>query len=622
MRRKRLILAGAIFFIVVASAAAFVLLPVARDLRAAKAALGTNVGDLKAGDIANARIRVASAHDRLNSLPAHLLHLIPFVGANLDAVDRVVTAADPVLESALDLKRTSNDVLSNGLFVHGRINPRRIGPFLGPVREEESTLGKLAAAARDARGGWLFPPVWSALTEIADKANDLGTDAAHAADLLRQTDSLLGTLQPRTYLVLLLNNAELRGGGGVLSGIGTLKVKGGKLTLGHFYTREALLEEPFRKVPAPADYERRFGVFDANTTLWINSTYSPDFPDDALVASRLLKLETGIETDGAIGLDPRGLAALMPPNSSVKVPGLEGRITREGLPRFVYSDAYRLFDNQGQRRRAILAAGTQAFDQVLHGSFDGTDALDELGPQIAGGHIRVVSFQPDEERALDETGVSGALPRPTGDQLFVTVDNLGTHQLGFGTKLDYWAKRRITHHCDIVENSASCSTFVALTNTAPEGLTRYVAGKPYGLMRSYVQVYVPQDAAVDIVDLDGASAAHLIENQDGSMSIGVPVNVKRGQTRTVQVNYTIGLTDDRYTLTALPQPLTADAKLDLSLSMPQDWRVVSASSNGSGAYRSAGAFSGKVEVTAQPSHESGLTRAWSALLRFWRNPVF
>ncbi|MEA2487465.1 MAG: hypothetical protein QOF16_1119, partial [Actinomycetota bacterium] len=603
--------------------AVFVLLPVARDLSAARASLETGVSDLKAGDIANAHTRLVSAHDRLNSLPAHFLHLIPMVGANLDAVDHVVTAAEPVLSAALELKKTSTSVLGDRLFANGRINPGAVEALKQPLSSEVTALDVLASSARDARGGWLLPPVWSAITTIMDKATTLASDATNAAALVGQTASLLGTVTPRTYLVMLINNAELRGGGGVLSGIGTLKVNDGRLSLGRFYTREALLEAPpYRKVAAPADYERRFGLFDANTTLWINSTYSPDFPDDALVAARLLKLETGVRTQGALALDPRGLAALMPQNSSVKVPGLKGRVTRDGLPRFVYSEAYRLFDTQTQRRRAILAAGSQAFDQVLNGSFDGTQVIDALGPQIAGGHIRVISFDHQQEKALDAAGASGALARPTGDELFVTVDNLGTHQLGFGTKLDYWARRHVTHHCDIVDGSASCSTFVSLENTAPAGLSRYVAGKPYALMRSYVQVYVPDVSTVDIVNLDGTDVPHLIEKQDGSMSIGVPVNIKRGQTRTVQVNYTVPLTNGRYTLTAIPQPLTDDAELDLSLSMPQDWRVASDSDGKPGAYSSSGPFDGRIDLDAGPSDRTGISRAWSAILRFWRNPVF
>ncbi|MFN2595271.1 MAG: DUF4012 domain-containing protein [Actinomycetota bacterium] len=622
MKRKSLLLAGGIFLSAVAGAAAFVLFPVAHDLQAARATLTTNVADLKAGDIANAETRLRSAHDRLNSLPGHFLHLIPLLGANLDAVDRVVVAAEPVLTAAEDLKRTSNRALGNGLFANGRIDPQAIQALDDPLGAEVASLGRLSAAAEDARGGWLLPPVWSAITDIMDKASSLHADAGRAAAALQQTPSLLGTVTPRTYLVMLINNAELRGGGGVLSGIGTLTVNDGHLKLGRFYTREALVRHPYKQVPAPADYERRFGIFEANTTLWINSTYSPDFPDDALVAARLLKLETGVKTQGALALDPRGLAALMPQNSSVKVPGLDGRVTREGLPGFVYSEAYKLFDTQAQRRKAILAAGSQAFDQVLNGSFDGTDTLAELGPQITGGHIRVISFDPHQEQVLDAAGASGKLRHPVGDELFVTIDNLGTHQLGFGTKLDFWAHRHVTHHCDIVQDQASCSTFVSIQNTAPKGLSRYVAGRPYALMRDYVQVYIPDDATVEIVNLDGNNAPDLIEKQDGSMSIGVPVNIKRGDERTVQVNYSIPLTENRYTLTAVPQPLTADARLDLSLSMPQDWRVESDSNDKAGAFSMSGPFDGRITINAKPSDETGISRAWSAILRFWRNPVF
>ena len=151
-----------------------------------------------------------------------------------------------------------------------------------------------------------------------------------------------------------MNNAELRGGGGIVAGLGSLTIDDGKVRLGELYTREQLDVKPRVEVPAPAEYMERFGQWWPNTSLWYNAVMTPQFPDAALVAARLFAEQKGIDADGVLGVDPRGLAALTPPGVEVEVPGQDYTLSRDELADWIYSDAYEDFANQRIRRAALL----------------------------------------------------------------------------------------------------------------------------------------------------------------------------------------------------------------------------------------------------------------------------
>ena len=96
--------------------------------------------------------------------------------------------------------------------------------------------------------------------------------------LLHLTPELLGADGPRRYLVLLVNNAELRGSGGVLTGIGILSFDEGRLEIDGFSSVHDLEgRRPYFEVEAPAEYEKRFATYKANTSLLLNTTFFSGF---------------------------------------------------------------------------------------------------------------------------------------------------------------------------------------------------------------------------------------------------------------------------------------------------------------------------------------------------------
>jgi Protein of unknown function (DUF4012) len=600
-----------------------VAVPSVRDLQSARAVLGGTAADLTKADVARADRYLARVADRLDGYGARVLGMVPAVGPSLGAMRAVAESARPVLSAGLDLKQRLDGLRSEGLLQRGRIRIEDVRALSAPLSAEIDALSALEKSTIERRDGWVAPPVWDALDEIAGRTSDLRSDAETLADLLAILDDLLGGNGARTYLVMLLNNAELRGAGGVLTGLGSITVRDGRVSLGRFYPYENLRRDPGIPVPAPKDFERRYAIWGANNTIFINTTYSSDVPDTAIVASRLFEKVTGVATQGAFVVDPRGLAALLPPGNELSVPGRDLRITPDELPRFIYSDAYEVFDDQVERRAAILRLGALAFRDVVRAGSSDPSTTDAAGDAFAAGHLRFVSFDEDEQAVLDDLEVGGELRREEGDSLRVSAQNWGGGIPGQGSKLDYWVERSLRHRCAVSDDgSAHCIDHVTLANEAPEGLITYVAGRPYAMVRNNVETYVPIEAQLQAVRVDGEDAEHKLDEEEGHRIVEVYVEVPRGEARTITIQYALPAGEAGYSFRADPQPLARDATLEVALVLPPDWDVDGPGEARDGIWRYSGVFDETFELRAKPDQRTGIPGLWDSLTDFWTRPVF
>ena len=595
---------------------AYVGLTAGRDLFAARDILTGSAADLDTDSINEALDHLESASSGLDSVPAKILGIVPVVGHNLDAADALADAAIPVLEEAQDVNAGLDRLEAKGVIVDGRIQVDEIADLQDPLAREAEALATLSQVSEEHLSGWLLPPVWDALDEVAQRSGELGRDATHAARFTEQIKGLLGDPTPRRYLVIFMNNAELRGSGGIPSGIGTLKVDDGELQLGEFVYESVLADEaPFRSVPAPPDFERRFHQHASDTTLWVNSTFSPDTPEVAIVTSRLYELVTGTKTDGVLFVDPRGIAALLGPEGEVTIPENDKTLSSEEFPDYTYSTAYDELGRGDRRRLALLNAGEAAFNAVIAQGFGGRDSLEPVGAALAGKHLMFVSFNEQEAELLEDVGVTGSLGDDTIDSMYVSVQNFAAD------KLDFWTDRDIEHDCLVREAVARCRTSVRLSNNTPEGLGGLVAPEPYGVTKNYTEIYVPEDSELVSVRRDGEPASYFLSGENGLTSYGDMIKLPAGSSSTLEVTYEIEVPESGYSLTAVPQPLSHDASLKIALAVPPGWMVSVDGDPVEDQVVFDGALDETLEITTMRNTQGGLPAFWDALQDFWSDPV-
>lgn len=618
--KRRVVLAVAGLLFAVTMVTLFVALSVALDLAAARRTLFVAPQRLEAGDVEDARDRLERATATLESLPARVVGWLPVIKQNFDAVHAVAEGASPLLTTAQELGRALDEVQAGRVFVDGAVDLELLGRLDAPLRAEVAAVTDLAEIVEARRDGWLLPPLWSEMDELLDRLRELERSTGTAADLIGLTPQMLGKDEPRTYLVALMNNTELRGAGGILSGVGSVTVRDGRMSLGDFQHYQELADEPpYRKVPAPANFEEHFGTYQADTTRWVTATSSPDVPDVALVASRLFEVTAGIETDGVIFVDPRGLAALMPPGATIEVPTTDTSLTASELPTYVYREAYSELGGAVSRRRdSLIGLGEAAFDVILERGFTRPSVLRAIGEASAGGHLSVVSFEAEESRVLEDSGLSRDLGAPAHDGVLATVQNIG------GNKLDSYARRSVYHGCRIDgESAARCVTDVTIENETPSGLTRFeYQYLPYGLFKNVVEIYVPATAEVVSVEVGGEAADFFEAPEDGFEAIGVYVEIPRGRQTKISVAYDLP-PSNAYSLEVLPQPLVDDARLRVELAVPSAWAVDGPDGLVRGdAVVWEGELDRVIEFHAGPSERSGLSALWEKVGRFMSEPVF
>ena len=619
--RRKIALGTLIVLLIIALLTGYVAIQILGELRAARGILAGTTSGLTEADLAAAVGHLEEVDGSLDGLVAKPLRLVPVVGHNISALDSVVEATIPALHDAQELRARITEAEQAGFTDNGRFEIERLDPLQDPLAQQVESLQDLRGALEEHRSGWLLPPMWDALNTLSSRTAELQRTAERAEVGVDVASSILGSREDRTFLVLYLNNAELRGAGGILSGVGTLELSNGRFELGDFdyYGDLAARAGRSKKVDAPDDLVRRFGRYWADTTLWVNTSASPDVPEVAITARKLYEATTGVQTDGAIILDARGLAAMMPDDATILIPGTDIELARSDLADFVYSGSYRVFDGDSrERRESALALGPLIFDQFLSEDL-GPEELERLQDAVSGQHLRVVSFAKEERSALASLGLSGELTSGATDTSLFTVQNLGAD------KLDHWIDRRVEHGCRLSDHGlARCQSRITLRNDTPQGLPSYVTQdkKPYGLYKGYLEAYVPEEANVTSFTIDDEEPEYFTEFEDARQSLGAYFDTRRNERTRVDLTYDLPFPEDLYTLEVTPQPLTHDASARVVLDAPDGWLIETPDGRMDAPVEYTGPLNRTLRFHATPEERPGLTGIWDRMVNFWNDPLF
>ncbi len=313
------------------------------DLFAAKTAAEKLEFEVASYRLENAAQRFSAAqraHARLE-----LAAQLPFYREEIRAIGDLLEGgheASIALKEAIDVGADLIAVLKSGTSAVGAV-PDLAGDdravhelareekraLLQKLTEAPDRLGLARVSLERAIAAWDRIPRTSFTQGILDtlapykkQLGDLHAVLGQDLSTLAVLPSILGYPEPKTYLFLMLNNTELRPGGGFVGTYGIVKVADGEME--SFFTddiyaldgpAEAYLKEP---VPEPLrKYLRSQSLFmrDAN--------WSPDYVVSALELQRFYHLEGGKEElDGVIGVTPTVIEKLL---------ALTGPITVEGV---------------------------------------------------------------------------------------------------------------------------------------------------------------------------------------------------------------------------------------------------------------------------------------------------
>jgi hypothetical protein len=575
------------------------------------------------GDPASAAVALDRAAADLRSARSTLRQPGPALVAHVPVVGRTWTAIRAVDETALAVVESARTVLAEV----------RVAPLVGDHRIDVARLTAVAASMRTAaarteqvpgrldglRTGWTPPGVSSNVAKARSQLGGVPAGLRRSADLLDALAGVLGAHGDRRILVVLENNAELRGAGGLVSVFAEATAKDGRVTLGEFRDVVDVAESRgfVRKVPAPADYVARYGRFLANTTLWRNANMSPDLPTSSKVLAELAALSLKRRPDAVITLDVPAIARVLGATGAATLP--DGRtLTRDNAVDELLSRAYAGVPDtragQDERRRRLRAAADAVVGRLFSGNAPAVSLGVALGEAAAGRHVAVWSARPAEQAAIDAAGASGAVRDDTTDIALTAIQNFGGGA-SEGNKLDYYARVTSTVRVRVSKGSAVTERTFHLLNSAPSsGLPTYVAGveRP-GEMRSFVGFALPKAATIDEFSRDGLIVEATPQDEGRHVTLDDFAALPPGGETTWTLRYTTPLNGRPYTLRVVPQPLAVDARVTIDVAPGADAHFA--------ATRYAGPFDAERRIEATPRDGHWWERLGRRVRKFWTEPI-
>lgn len=413
---------------------------------------------------------------------------------------------------------------------------------LDVFRAAAAPLARAATAADAAsrqvatlpRSSWL-PAANHAVSSAGSLIDDLRRVLRDAGDASRLAPDMLGGAGVRRYLLVVENDAEARGLGGLPGVTAVVSVANGRLRLSDFHNNSYLVGLGKVAVDLPAAFRRTFAG-DKVTTDFRDTDLSPDFPIAGKVWLAMWQAKTGERLDGAIAADPTTLSylldatgpAMLPDGTTVSADNVVS-LTEQTI----YSHVRPLAAREAYFIKIAQAAASQVID-APHGSAHALVAA--MSRAVTEHRLVLYSARPAEQTTLLATPLAGALPRTTAPFVAAIVNN------GQASKLDYYLQRSVSYDrtgCSVSGMQLSTVT-VRITNTAPEHLPAFVTHRsrstrddPLGSERLRVALYATAGAELLNATLDGSQLLVRPGSDAGHPRFESDVTVNRSATVTL-----------------------------------------------------------------------------------------
>jgi hypothetical protein len=538
--------------------------PVANRLGSQVLADGGDVTD----DLAELQRRARDAASLTSDPIWRVGEFVPVLGVNLTAfresaqvVDRLAAEALPPLSDlagtfTTDALSPKNGALDLQVFVDAK-------PHLGEARAAMDSANSAAVLIDTSN---TIPQIGTAVDQIVDlvsRAKGIVDGLDTAASLL---PPMMGADTPKDYLLLSLNNAELRATGGLPGAVATIHAENGRLSLGALSTATALgnFSEPV------------LPLSDAETTLygeglgtWMHDVnFTPDFPRSGELAQAMWAERTGQLVDGVITIDPVALSYLLSATGPVKSDsGVV--LTKDNAADILLSDVYKQSELPAEQDAFFADVTGKVFTAVTSGSVDGAALVNALTRSAEENRLHVWSDDSNEQAQIVSTPVAGLVPTSSDEHTaFGVYMNDAT-----GAKMDYYVKGAIAIGSAVCRNDLrpNFEVKVNLSSSAPAdastSLPTYVTGAGlYGVapgnVSTNVFVYAPAGSVPYSVTIDGQEYA-FVSSEHGNHSVaGVSVELEPGQSSTVSMKF-VGQANSAKSVELQHTPMASDVETSL-----------------------------------------------------------
>jgi hypothetical protein len=415
--------------------------------------------------------------------------------------------------------------------------------------------------------------------EIRENITSLKSTVAGAAESLSQFQpiikllpDLLGNPDPKKYLIMFQNDAELRPTGGFLTAYATMTITKGKIEPGiseDIYTLDAGFK---KKVPAPDPIKKYLPlVYNWNLR---DMNLSPDFKDSMDTFTGYMK-ESSVapEFDALIAIDTEVPVRILKVLGPIGVPGYGGKFSADTDPRCDCPQVIYELENIITRptyeiregRKSILGPLMNSMLANMMGSPKAkwAEFFNIFTESIKEKHLLMYFKDEARQSAVEALGAAGRINDYEGDYLHINDTNFA------GAKSNMFVTQELDQVVS-VNNDGSVTKKLTMTykNPRPGDNCNLEAGLLClnGLLRDWQRIYVPKGSVLKDArgyELDMTTTEDLGKTVFEGFFTLSPQSVKK-----LEVEYTVPagtITSDDYKLLIQKQPGTKDIKSTITL---------------------------------------------------------
>jgi len=356
---------------------------------------------------------------------------------------RYAAQADPGLDYAIEMVRTARQAVQGLLPAWEALNGTNPGDQPATTRltaalaegsayfyGARASLAK-AALLREQIDGSLLPEPWDNRYQKLDDNFEL---LEAGLDALIALPELAGNPEERTYLLAAMNDDELRGTGGFISGLGLLRVQNGDiahLTMVASY----ILDNPVAEYPEAPGALKEFMTL----SLWLprDANWSPDYPQTARDLQDLYEQTTGKAVDGVIAFDTRAATLFVNALGPLTLTGaptpVDSTIVQSWMRTAWGPQAGEGMTNEWWlgRKDFMLDLAQAAVDRVQ--TLEDRQSLIDLAwaahEALETGHLFIYLNQDLGQGALELAGLDGGVHPGSGDFVMIVDSNIGFNKV-------------------------------------------------------------------------------------------------------------------------------------------------------------------------------------------------
>lgn len=375
------------------------------------------------------------------------------------------------------------------------------------------------------------------ISQAIEPFQELLPDLIAASDFLvpfsESADDLAGIAIDRQWLLLFMNDMEIRPGGGFLGVYGLGTVRNGDiadLQVSDTFSVDALVQNDDSYRVAPPDPIRDYTGVDK----WYfrDANWSPDFAESSRVSVQLLRQELAQagrpvpEIHGVLGVTPTFASRLIELTGPITIEGEE--FNSENLPTKLEFEVEQGYIEDGiafEHRKAIVGELTDELaDRLIELPIE---QYPKLFATVARGfrEKQVGLYSPDEsvQAAFSDAGWSGKVGMKGHDDVLMVVDaNM------VALKSDPAVKRDIRYTIDKQGDDYVASTSITYDHTGEYDFftSRY---------RTYTRVYAPPGS--ELISVHGAQSQATAQEDLGLASFGAFTVIEPGEKGTLTFVY-------------------------------------------------------------------------------------